>query len=222
MKKQGHSVFGLKYWLYDFAKITAAIPTLIAFRPKFVYENESARKKIRGGAILIANHNGFLDPVYVMTAIWYRRHRFVCIKEIFEGKRGFFFRNFLCIPIDRENFGLDKLNEITGHLEDGYIVSMFPEGRINQAQEQGMASFKSGMILMSLRSGKPVVPVYIHKREHWYERLVLVIGEPVDVRKQYGERPTLAQIESASAALRDKEYELSKLGQGGKHEDRKQ
>ncbi len=209
MKEQKHSVFGLKYWLYDFAKITAAPPCLIAFRPKYIYESGQAKKKISGGAILIANHTGFFDPIYVMLAVWYRRHRFVCIQELFEGKRGFFFRHFLCIPIDRENFGLDKLNEITGHLDNGCLVSMFPEGRINE--QQGIASFKSGMILMSLRSGKPVVPIYIRKRSHWYERLHIVIGEPFDVKRMYGDRPTLAQIESAAKALHDKEYELSKL-----------
>ena len=209
MKKQKSRIFGLEYLFYDFVKLTAALPGLIAFRPKTICENEKARKKIRGGAIIIANHTGFFDPVYLLMGIWYRRQRFVCIKELFEGKRGFFFRHFLCIPIDRENFGLDKLDEITEHLKNEELVCMFPEGRINQ--EDGIASFKSGMILMSLHSGKPVIPVYIHKRAHWYERLVLVIGEPVNVCEMYGPRPTLRQIEAASKLLHEKEDELSKL-----------
>ena len=45
------------YFFYDFVKITAAIPGLIWFRPKRIYVNENAKKKIKGGALLISNHS---------------------------------------------------------------------------------------------------------------------------------------------------------------------
>ena len=35
-----------KYFFYDFVKITAAIPGLLWFRPKRIYVNEKAKKKI--------------------------------------------------------------------------------------------------------------------------------------------------------------------------------
>ena len=31
------------------------------------------------------NHDGFFDPIYLMFAIWYRRHRFICRKEFFDS-----------------------------------------------------------------------------------------------------------------------------------------
>ncbi|MDD7394040.1 MAG: hypothetical protein PUG24_06570, partial [Eubacteriales bacterium] len=91
-------MFSIRYLFYDFVKITAAIPGLICFRPKLVYENKKAKKKIRGGAMIVSNHVGFRDPVYLQFAVWYRRQHFVCLKKLFEGRAALLFKGFLCIP----------------------------------------------------------------------------------------------------------------------------
>ena len=62
------------YFLYDFGKITAVIPCLLWYRMKRLYASPEAKKKIKGGAILISNHSGNVDPIAIMTAVWYRRH----------------------------------------------------------------------------------------------------------------------------------------------------
>ena len=193
-------------FIYDFVKVTAALPGLIWFRPKWVYENERARKRIRGGALLIANHYGFFDPIHLMMAVWYRRHRFICRKEFFESRAAWLFRGFHCIPIDKENFSVDSFREITGQLSAGALVSMFPEGQV--ARQEGIAAFKSGMVLMAIKGGAPIVPVYLKPRKHFYSRQVLAIGEPVDVRALCGPRPGMAQIESAAELLHRKEEAL--------------
>ena len=46
-------LFSLRYWFYDFVKLTAALPGLLWFRPKWIYENEAAKKRVRGGAIYV-------------------------------------------------------------------------------------------------------------------------------------------------------------------------
>lgn len=209
--KKQNKLFSLQYWFYDFVKITAALPGLLVFRPKFVYENERARKKLRGGALLIGNHIGFLDPIYLMIAIWYRRHHFICMAEFFRSKARWIFEHFLCIPIDRENFSVDSFRQITEHLKAGEIVSMFPEGHVNEDTSGAVASFKSGMVLMAMRSGVPIVPVYVRKQAHWYERLVLVIGESVDITERYGARPSFAQVEELAKALHDIENKLKDM-----------
>ena len=195
------------YFLYDFAKVTAGIPGLIAFRPKIYFENEAAKQRIRGGALLIGNHAGFFDPIYMMFAIWYRRHHFICTKELFDGKQKFFFEHFHCIPIDRGNFGIDSFRLIVDQLSQGRIVSMFPEGRI----EDGMKSFKSGMVLMAMKSKTPIVPIYIQPRTHWWQRLRMAVGEGVDVSALCGSGANFARVEDIAALLHDKETQLQKL-----------
>lgn len=195
------------YLFYDFVKLTSALPGFIVFRPKRIYENEAAKEKIRGGALIISNHIGFFDPIYLMFAVWYRRHHFICRAEFFKSKARLLFKGFHCIPIDRENFSMDSFRTITAHLTGGKLVSMFPEGHISGEQ----AAFKSGMVLMAVKGGAPIVPVYIKKREHFYNRLTVVIGAPVDAAAFCGARPAFAKIGELTAYLQTKEDELKKL-----------
>lgn len=208
--KKNAELFSFKYLIYDLAKITAALPGLIWYRPKFIYENDAARKKIRGGALLIANHHTLFDPVHIMMAIWYRRHHFVCYKELYD-KAKWIFKPFMCIPIDRNNFSFDSFHKIIDSLRSGQLVCMFPEGRISRNINGRLTDFKSGMVLMALKSKRPVIPIYIREKKHFYSRLVSVIGEPVDICALCGESPDFSQIEKAAEILRQKEESLRSL-----------
>ncbi|MBR4435769.1 MAG: 1-acyl-sn-glycerol-3-phosphate acyltransferase [Clostridia bacterium] len=202
------------YFWFDVARFTAAVPTLIWLRPKLVYENDTAKKGLKkGGALLIANHESFADPLYLMGGIWFRRHHFVCIRDLAEHNAftRWAFRQFHCILIDRDNFSMDSMRIIESELKAGRIVSMFPEGRINVDNPAELAPFKSGMVLLALKGSSPIVPVYIKKPKRFYNRLVINIGEPVDVKALYGERPSLAQINEAAALLQEKEKALKNI-----------
>ena len=207
MNKDKKQRYSLSLFVYDVIKFTAAIPGLIWHRPKVHYITPEAKEKHRGGVLLIANHVGFLDPLYMMYAVWYRRHRFICMKEIMDSWAGWIFRRFLCIPIDRENFSMDSFREITEHLKNGELVSMFPEGHVNDGSGR-MGTFKSGMVLMAMKAGVPIVPMYLKGRRHWYQRFQMVMGEAVDITKIYGERPTFRQIEEITQLLYRREEEL--------------
>jgi len=206
--KKKNKIFSLDYLFYDIVKFTAW-PGYLWFRPKRVFASEEARKKIKGGNLIIANHVGFSDPIIIMLIIPYRRHHFICTKDFFEGKSRIFFKGFHCIPIDKENVGMDTFRTITEHLKNDELVDMFPEGHI--ITEDSMSQFKSGMILMSIMSNRPIIPIYLKKREHFFSRSVVAIGEPVDVVSLYGKRPSMTQIDEAAKLLRDKELELEKL-----------
>lgn len=176
--------FSFKYILHDFLRVTGAPLGLIFYRPKNIYESEKAKKRIKGGALVVANHIGFLDPLHLMFGIWYRRHHFVAMKELFERSKfnAFLFKYaFLCISIDREKFGLKTFKEIVGHLKAGDLVTMFPEGRITEDNGGDFGDFKSGMILMALKGGVPIIPVYSARKTRFFERLKFVIGEPIDI-----------------------------------------
>ena len=216
MKKQEKSkkkaLFSPYWWLVDLIRVTAAPTALPWYRVKHLYENEEARKKIKGGALLISNHVSFTDPINVMITVWYRRHRFICMKEFFEGNpvKCWFFRNLRCIPIDRENFNLASFREIIDVLKSGELVSIFPEGHIDGSGD-GTEHFKSGMVMMALQSKAPVIPVYIRKKEHWYSRLVAAIGAPIDVEKLYREKPSFTRVTEISTIIEEKEDELGRI-----------
>lgn len=212
-EKKKAKLFKLRYWFFDLVKITGAIPGILVFRPKIKYENQAARKVIRGGAILIGNHAGFIDPLYMMLSVWYRRHHFVCAKEFFDAKAGIFLKGFQCIGVSRTNFDMNSFKEIVARLNEGCIVSLFPEGHINE--EEGLGAFKSGMVMMALKSDVPIIPMYYRKpRIPVINRLRVAIGEPIDIKKMYGPHPTMSEINSITDILYEKTLILKQMVEG--------
>ena len=125
---------------------------------------------------------------------------------------GGFLRACGCIRIDRNNVTMSTMREITAKLKSGEVVSMFPQGRISE-EDKAEAGFKSGMTLMAIRSGAPIIPAYIKPRKSFFSRLKVVIGERVSVTELYGERPTFAEIDAATKLLSEREKQLKDLAE---------
>ena len=204
---QKPKLFSFKNFFHDFVRVTGA-PVALWFRPKRIYTCEKARKIPKGGLLLIANHTDFADPVYMMLGVWQRRQYFLVSEELMDGRDARLFKACRCIRIDRDNPGVSTFREITERLKSGECVSMFPEGKI-AADSTKPSPFKSGAVLMAIRSGVPIIPMYIEKKKSAFGRLRIVIGESVDVRAMYGERPTFAQIDAATKLLFEREQSLS-------------
>lgn len=209
----------MKYFVYDFVRFTAW-PGLLWYRPKKYYENENARKRFKGGGLLVSNHTSVLDPMYLMLTIWYRRHHYVCTDELLSNRfNKWLFKSFLCIPIDRDNFGVSSFKAITSTLMEGELVALFPEGHVVRSAEekeleknqQIVDNLKSGMVLMAFRSGVPIWPVYIKRRANIFQRLRVAIGEPIDVCGILGKYPTMDSINGVSLMIKEKERLLKSL-----------
>ncbi len=200
-------LFSLRCLLMDLIRVTGALPGLVWLRPKIRYTSKQAKKRLRGGVLVIANHTSFIDPACMMYVLWYRRLYFVCHQAFVETKAGPFFRAAGClIPINADNFSVGSFRSITESLRDGKAVTLFPEGHVNKGDE--MLEFKSGMVLISMQSKRPIVPVYLKPRRHWYSRLKAVVGEPVDITSLSEGRPAFSKIQEVTALLRKREEEL--------------
>ena len=211
MKSKKAKFFDLSYFPYDFGRVMGVLPGLIWLRPKWIYENQAAKKRLRGGAILMINHSGFIDPILAQFALWYRRQHFVATKELFQGPvKSRLFKVFHCIEVDRENFRLDTFRSITEHLEQGKVVTIYPEGHIN-FDDGAVAAFKSGIVMMALRSGRPIVPIYTKRPKSFWDRAEFCIGEPIDLQAVYGKLPSMQVIGQISEDLRQKEIELGQM-----------
>lgn len=203
-------VFSFRYLVFDFIRVTA-IPGLLWFRPKKYYLHEEDHHRIKGGALLISNHITLFDPMYLMLAIRSRRHHLICMDELFNNKkfkRWLFTKCFLCLPINRSQATFGQIKDIINNLKEGNLVSMFPEGKINDDKE-GIQDFKSGMVMMASRGNAPIIPVYIKRRKHFYSRLEVAIGSPVDVSKfKSGASLTREETIAACHYLEEREKEL--------------
>ncbi len=173
------------------------------YRIKKIYIGDKEKvKAIRDGAILAANHTGFSDPLVIETAFWHRRVHYVVGEIAMTGKvRSMFMRAAGCIRLDRNATDLKAIKQCVQVLKDGFLLEMFPQGAISE----DTSGFKSGVILIATQADVPVLPMYIVKRKHWWERYRLIIGDPFYWKDHCGKkRPGMKDMENMTALLEEK------------------
>lgn len=193
---------------YDFVYITGFIPIALWMRPKRIYIGK--KPDLRGSLLISSNHRGFVDPTILLSAFPSRRLHCIASKDLYKNKLlSTFFDLTHCIKIDKTNFTLSSFHTVIERLNDGCAVVIFPEGQLNHEEgEKGMLPFKAGVSLMAYKGAAPILPVYLVKREKWYHRQIIVIGEKINVKELFGDKPSMEQMNNVSNLLREKEQEL--------------
>jgi 1-acyl-sn-glycerol-3-phosphate acyltransferase len=111
-----------------------------------------------GPALLIANHESFIDPLLVGVAA--PRHlAFLARANLFRGIFGRFLRSVNTHPVDQEGFAREGLKTMIDMLHDGWPVLVFPEGE--RAPDGTMKAFRPGIHLIIKKTHAPIVPVGI-------------------------------------------------------------
>lgn len=118
---------------------------------------------LRGGAVIVANHESFFDA-FVLGALLPRRVRFVMDYRMANlPVLKYFFRLCDVIPIASRARNPELLeramNEIAKSVEGGEVVVIFPEGRCTRDGEIG--EFRPGIEWILKRTPAPVVPASI-------------------------------------------------------------
>lgn len=204
-------IFDYRIFGYEFIKITGGLPIVLWYRIKKIYVNKSQKKILNHQPYLIApNHIGFTDIMIVANTFWNRRLRFVATKDLYTNK----FRHFLfnklcaCIKVDKENVSMKTFKEVKDALNRGHCVPVFPEGTIAKDADS-VIEYKSGVVLMSLVSKVPILPIYMEKRTKWYKRQRVVIGEFIDLTKYTTSPiPSMEEIKRLTIILHDEECKL--------------
>jgi 1-acyl-sn-glycerol-3-phosphate acyltransferase len=112
----------------------------------------------KGALVVAANHTQYLDPVYVCMAIP-RRVQWMGKKELFVYPFAAFFYFIGTFPVDRQGDSRAGLRTALNFLARGWTLGIFPEGTHRKGKDSRAA--KSGTVLLAVRAGAPVVPVFI-------------------------------------------------------------
>lgn len=185
----------------DMARVVCA-PLLLLFRMKrLTPEGQPYRDRIRGGAILAANHRTFADPFLLGVAVWYRRMHFLAAEVVMKGRlRKWLLKGVGAVEIDRQGTDIEAIRRSVQLLKKGRLLAIFPQGGI--AQGERIETLKSGAVLIALQAGVPIVPMYIVPGKRWYQRRVVVIGKALDPREHLQKKfPSTADIERISQKL---------------------
>jgi 1-acyl-sn-glycerol-3-phosphate acyltransferase len=112
-----------------------------------------------GPALLIANHQCFLDPVLVGLAA--RRHlHYLARKTLFRHPGlTWLMRSLNGVPVDQEGFARQGLKTMIDQLQAGHAVVVFPEGE--RTHDGRMQRFRPGIHLLIKKVDMPIVPVGI-------------------------------------------------------------
>ncbi len=146
----------LSYSWYKLAYLASMGTMLLGFSLRLDGRRNMPQK---GPALLIANHQSFLDPVLVGLAA-YRQLCYLARKSLFRNPLfARLIRSLNAVPIDQEGMGKEGLRTILAELHKGQAVLVFPEGE--RTADGAVHPLKPGVHLLIKRTQAPIVPVGI-------------------------------------------------------------
>ena len=187
----------------------------------------ACRVRLRGGEklepgesyVFAGNHASALD-IPSLQAVMPKNFRWMAKKELFSIPLfGPALKAAGNIPVDRSasRQAMHSLILAAQRVSDGASVVIFPEG--TRSDDGQLLPFKSGGFLLAIKSGRPVVPFYLHgtRQAMANDRFLLdpgpievILGEPIPAA---GRKP--ANREELSALVRERILELQRsVGEG--------
>lgn len=133
-------------------------------------------KNPKGPAIIVTFHKGFSDPFIMGSMFCKRRLYFLTAKEVmFNRIIETLLKAMGCIKIDRNTSDIQAIKQSVDVLKGGNLLGIFPEGGIHRDGESN--KIKGGAVLIALRAGVPIIPVYTEKRSNIFKRMPVIVGE---------------------------------------------
>ena len=135
-----------------------------------------------GGYMLCSNHIAVRD-VLLIGATCPRQIKFVAKKELFAIPiLRSIMKAFGAVKLDRGGTDVGALRKSVELIEQGDIVSIFPQGHRYPAADPSTTPIKNGAGMVSYRSGCDVIPVFIKTKGNKYgifKRTEIFYGKPI-------------------------------------------
>jgi 1-acyl-sn-glycerol-3-phosphate acyltransferase len=143
--------FHRKTWLYKLGQSFFRFAALTGFDLKTQGIGNIPR---RGGVLIVANHQSFLDPIMLAVNIP-RAVSFLAKSELFENKYfGRLIRGVNAFPVRQGEGDVGAVRETIKRLQEGHVLIMFPEG--GRSEDGKLAPMEKGVGLIIRRAGPAV------------------------------------------------------------------
>ena len=177
-----------------------------------------------GAALVIANHSSAADPMQ----LWMNHHlgsgrrnvrtiSFMMAKEYYNVPGiHWICRSMRSIPVSRDGKDTGPLRDALRKLQEGHLVGIFPEGRIN-VDDNGILDGSLGVGWLALKSRVPVYPVYLDNVPGGSNMVTpfltrsqvrVIYGEPIDLSEFYDQRPKGVVLEQVTELMMTRLAEL--------------
>ena len=128
--------------------------------------------------VLISNHLHALDPVAIAMYIPKRQVCFLGKKELGRNKlANRLLTSAHTILVGRGDTDMAAMRNCMKAIRMKMILLIFPEG--TRHHEGQMEQIQNGASLIAMRSGAPIVPVYIDRKIALFRKTNLYVGEPI-------------------------------------------
>lgn len=162
------------------------------------------------GYIIACTHTGWVDILWLGSAILPKKIHYMAKKELFESKfLKWFLEKLNAFPVDRQNPGPSTIKQPRKLIKEGNIVGIFPSG--TRSSED--VPLKRGAVTIASYAKAPIVPAaYVgpnsFKDLFKWQRPKLIFGEPIHVRTDIPKREALdvmtVELEMAMKYLQEK------------------
>jgi 1-acyl-sn-glycerol-3-phosphate acyltransferase len=146
------------------------------------------------GAVIVCNHIGPVDPAFIALACDRPVHWMVAREYCDVPLIGQSLKILQVIPTGRSGIDTAATKLAIRYAQQGELVGMFPEGRIND-RKQFMLPGRAGAAMVALKARVPVVPCYIEGSPFGGQvfrffflsaKARLKVGQPIDLSEYYG------------------------------------
>ena len=162
-----------------------------------------------GGFILCCNHISNRDPFYLAIPCKKRRYlHFMAKAELFKWKpMAAFVRALGGFPVDRGHSDLNAVRTSLKLVADGHGLALFPQG--TRSKDNSRTPMLTGVSMIALRSGAPVIPAYIGGPYRPFRTTQLSFGQPVSF-EGLGRRVDSDTLNAATQRIEEAVWGLAK------------
>lgn len=152
-----------------------------------------------GGAVVIANHVSYWDPVVVGCAL-NRRVYFMAKAELFKiPLLGPVITRLGAFPVRRNGTDPASVRHSLQLLKGGHVIGIFPEGTRSHSGE--IMDPHLGAAMLALKVGVPVVPVAVSGTRGIWGRVYVSIGKPMEFPSLYRKKNSKHELEQVSSRI---------------------
>lgn len=145
-------------WWYALWQFLVQVVMIFFFRLRTFHVEYT---DVRGGAMIVANHQSFLDPPAIGARIK-GKINYLARKGLFKFKPfGKLIASFDAIPLDQDGIGFEGIKETFKRMKNGERVLIFPEGARTEDPNGEMMPFKKGVMSLAVRAKVPIIPAAI-------------------------------------------------------------
>ena len=145
-------------WWYAFCQFVAQTVLILFFRLRSFHVERTA---VKGGALIVANHQSYLDPPAIGARIE-GKINYLAQKGLFTFKP---FAKLLdsldVIPLEKHGIGFEGIKETLKRLKNGERVLIFPEGERTRLPNGEIMPFHKAVVMLALKSKVPIIPTAI-------------------------------------------------------------